>query len=105
MRSVVRRFLLGTILDKYYDARSVALDFMGNLHKEALTRLIDPLLVVANENVSPAITKEEVAKYYRSDAMLWEILQRLRHVDRLWQRRVRRRQYPFLLPGKIERNV
>ena len=34
-----------------------------------------------------------------------ELLQRLRRLDRAWQRRVRRRVYPFLLPGRIERHV
>jgi hypothetical protein len=36
---------------------------------------------------------------------MWGLLQRLRRIDRSWQRRVRRRQYPFLLPGKVERHV
>ena len=30
---------------------------------------------------------------------MWALLQRLRRCDRWWQRRVRRRPYPFLLPG------
>jgi hypothetical protein len=32
-----------------------------------------------------------------------ELLQRLRRADRWWQRTVRRRPYPFLLPGRIDR--
>lgn len=105
LRGFVRRFLLGTILDKFFDFRGVVLDFLGNLHKERLAGLIPLLLKIANERVSPSISVEEITRYYRSDALLWEFLQRLRHVDRTWQRHVRRKQYPFLLPGKIDRNV
>lgn len=105
LRGFVRRFLLGSILGKYYDFRGVVLDFLGNLHKEGLANLIPSLLQTANERVSPPISEAEIARYYRSDALMWEFLQRLRHVDRAWQRHIRRQQYPFLLPGKIDRNV
>jgi hypothetical protein len=44
-----------------------------------------------------------VRRYYRSDARLWGVLLRIRRLDRAWQRHVRRRSYPFLLPQRIER--
>jgi len=105
LRGVVRRFLLGSILDKYYEVRGVVLDFLGNFHKEGLGHLIPPLMAIANQRVEPVLTEDEIRSYYRSDAIMWEVLQRLRHADRAWQRRIRRRRYPFLLPGRIERNV
>lgn len=105
LRPVVRRFLLGEILDKYYQPRGVLLDLAGNLHKEGLERCIRPLLDLANAHVSPPITAAEVKSYYASDARTWALLQRLRRADRVWQRRVRRRSYGFLLPGAIERRV
>jgi hypothetical protein len=46
---------------------------------------------------------DEVARDYASDARQWELLLRLRRADRWWQQRVRRREYPFLLPGPITR--
>ena len=60
---------------------------------------------MANERVSPAIDEPEVRRYYREDAGMWALLQRLRWLDRWWRRRVRKRQYPFLLPGEVERRV
>jgi hypothetical protein len=36
---------------------------------------------------------------------MWALLQRARRVDRAWQRHVRRRPYPFLLPGPVDRGV
>ena len=103
LRSVVNRFLLSEILSHYYDPRSVLLDLAGNLHKERLTKIIPLLLEAANRSVSPEITEVEAAKYYRSDAWMWEFLLRIRRADRAWQRGVRHRRYPFLLPGRIER--
>ena len=103
MRRPVRRFLLGEILSHYHAPRPALLDAAGNLHKERATAALPALLVAANAHVDPPITFEEARRYYRRDAVMWEVLQRLRRADRWWQRRVRRRRYPFLLPGTIER--
>jgi hypothetical protein len=103
LRGLVRRLMLGAILDKYYSPRGAIVDLLGNLVKERLERLIPPFLARANRCVAPAITEAEVRAYYRDDARMWALLQTLRRADRAWQRRVRRRVYPFLLPGRIER--
>ncbi|MCA9620980.1 MAG: hypothetical protein KC731_18285 [Myxococcales bacterium] len=104
LRGAVRRFMLDGIIDKYHQPRGVVLDLVGNLHKEGLEHLVDPFLELANRRLEgPPITAAEVKRYYRDDAATWSLLQRLRRADRAWQRRVRRRPYPFLLPGAIER--
>ncbi|MEA2023382.1 MAG: DUF6206 family protein [Actinomycetota bacterium] len=103
LRPAVRRFLLGEILSHYYDARAALLDLIGNLKKERLGDAIPVFLDAANRVVDPPITGKEIDRYYRNDAVMWEVLQRLRKSDRWWQRTVRRRSYPFLLPGKVDR--
>jgi hypothetical protein len=103
VRGLVRRTMLRSILDKYYEPRGVVLDLLGNLHKERLGRLVPRLVERANARVRPAITEEEVRRYYASDARTWALMQGLRRADRAWQRWVRGRVYPFLLPGRIER--
>ena len=105
LRGVVSRFLLRDILDKYYDPRGVVLDLLGNLHKEGLHRHVPRAVEIAAARIAPAITADEVRRYYRGDARTWAFLQRARRFDRFWQRRVRRRVYPFLLPGRIDRRV
>lgn len=105
LRGPVRRFLLGDILEKYYQPRGVVLDALANLVKERLERWLPAFIEEANARVRPALSAEEVRRYYASDARTWALLQRLRRLDRAWQRRVRRRPYPFLLPGRIERHV
>lgn len=105
LRGLVRRFMLHSILDKYYSPRGVLVDLLGNLIKEGVSERLPIGLGVVNAVVEPAIEEAEVRSYYREDAGMWALLQRLRRIDRAWQRRVRRRQYPFLLPGKVERHV
>ncbi|MCJ7780499.1 MAG: DUF6206 family protein, partial [Acidimicrobiia bacterium] len=103
LRPVVRRLLLHEILSHYYEARAALVDLIGNLKKERLDVAIPPFLKAANRVVDPPITKKEIDRYYRNDALMWEVLQRLRRTDRWWQRTLRRRGYPFLLPGKVDR--
>jgi hypothetical protein len=103
LRPVVRRLLLHEILSHYYEARAALVDLIGNLKKERLEVAIPPFLKAANRVVDPPITKKEIDHYYRNDALMWEVLQRLRRTDRWWQRTLRKRSYPFLLPGKVDR--
>ncbi len=103
LRPPVRRFLGPRILDGYRDTREVMKDLCGNLLKERLDPWVPAFLEAINETLDPPVTEEKVRAYYRSDARLWELLLRLRRLDRAWHRRVRRRPYPYLLPGKVER--
>jgi hypothetical protein len=103
LRGVVRRFFLRGILATYYDPRAAIVDLLGNLHKERLERLIPAFLDRANLRLDRDIDEREVRRYYASDARTWSSLLLLRRLDRGWQRKIRRRQYPFLLPGRIAR--
>jgi hypothetical protein len=85
------------IASPYHDPRAVLLDVASNLHKEGLDRCVPMFLAAAAARVGPPIAHAEVARYFRRDRALWLTLQRLRRADRGWQRRVRRRPYPFLL--------
>jgi hypothetical protein len=104
-RPVVRRFMLDEILDPYFTARAAVLDLAANLHKEGLAKWVPDLLEIANDRLGLDLDADEVRRYYRSDARLWALLQRARRIDRVWQRRVRRRPYPFLLPGPVDRRL
>lgn len=103
LRGVTDALLVDQILEQYHDPRCALLDLAANLHKERLQNWIPPLLFLANEHVDDAITEEECSAYYRRDARMWSALLLLRRLDRAWQRHIRRRSYPFLLPGSIER--
>ena len=90
-----------------YGEISTVVSFHRSCGKEGHRQLLPSLLSRINGGpfARSAISLREVDRYYESDAYLWEFLQRLRRADRFWQRRVRRRTYQFLLPGRIERNV
>jgi hypothetical protein len=103
MRGLVRRFMLADILAKYYDPRGAVIDLLGNLYKERLDRFIPAFIERANQKLEQPIDETRVRRYYASDKRTWAGLLMVRRLDRAWQRRIRRRQYPFLLPGRIER--
>jgi hypothetical protein len=103
LRPALRRFAAPPIAAAYCDPRTVLLDLAANLHKERLTVWIPAVLEAANRELSVPLDAGEVDGYYRSNARLWEVMLRLRQADRWWQRRVRRRSYPFLLPGPTSR--
>lgn len=105
LRGLVRRFLLRDVLAGYYAPERVALDLLGNTIKEGLADHLADWLPLAAERLGLTLTEAEVRRHYRSDARLWSLLQRLRRIDRAWQRSVRRRPYLFLLPGTVERRV
>jgi hypothetical protein len=103
LRGPVRRLLLPGILDRYHATRTVVLDLAANLVKERLDEHIGTVLSCAGARLDPPLTEQEVRADYRDDARTWALLQALRRADRTWQRRVRRRTYPFLLPERIDR--
>ena len=86
------------VMGDFHNPRQVLVDVASNLVKERLDRWLPAMLAAANRHVSPPITQAEVSAYFRRDRRLWLLMQRLRRADRAWQRRVRRRAYPFLLP-------
>ncbi len=98
LRGVVRRWFVPSILARYHDPRTVVLDVAANLLKEGLDELVPEVVAATSGRFDPALTIEEVRRDRRSDAITWTGLQVARRLDRLWQRRIRRRPYPFLLP-------
>jgi len=107
LRPVVRHLLLGSLLDQFFSPRTTALDFAANLYKEELGDWVPAVVELANERLrpDPLLSVQEARRYRRRDARTWEMLQRMRRIDRVWQQRVRRRHYPFLLPGRINRGL
>jgi hypothetical protein len=103
LRWPLRRFVAPGILETYRDLRKVYLDLTGNLLKERLDPWLAPFLDRINRHLAAPLDEEEVRRYYRSDKRLWAALLEIRRLDRAWQRRIRRRPYPFLLPGRVER--
>ena len=107
IRQLARLILLESTIGHYHQPRHCILDLLGNLYKEKLHHLINPLLEVANaefsEVVNPPLTRKEVDSYYWQDALFYDLLQRSRKVERWVTEKLLRRTYPYLLPPTMER--
>ena len=106
MRWLIRKFFLQEVMDRYYDIRLIYIDLIANLHKEKKTDLIDKAIDLANDllpNDEVKISRKEVDKYYQNDKFIWQLFLALRRIDRWLTNTLFRKQYEFILPGKIER--
>ena len=100
LRPPVRRFIVPGIIERYHDPRTVTLDLASNLLKEGLDELVPSVVAATEGRLAVPLTLDEVRADRRSDARTWAALQAVRRADRAWQRHVRRRSYPFLLPSR-----
>jgi hypothetical protein len=99
LRPVIRRFVVPGIVDRYHDPRVVVLDLAANLLREGLDPLVPVVVQASGGRVAPPLDDDEIRRDRRLDALTWGALQAVRRLDRAWQRRVRRRAYPFLIPS------
>jgi len=99
-------------LDHYFDPRSVALDLLGNFHKEgrpdrvpaAAARVNAWLTAHADEFGHPAaIDSGDVARFYAADAAQLELFLKVRRFDRFVRTHLLHDRYDFILPGAIRR--
>lgn len=93
-------------MDDYFVPRLVAVDLLGNFIKEgAAARLPEGVDVVnrwLQAHDQRPVTQAEVEKYYQDDAATLELFLRVRRMDR-GLKRLLRREYDFVLPGKVAR--
>ncbi len=102
-RAIIRRFFLADVMNRYYDEKSVNIDLVANLYKEKLNHLIPVFIEKINQKTELKLNEKEVASYYKEDKFIWSLFLSLRKFDRWLHTYVYRRQYQFILPGKIER--
>lgn len=109
---LLRWLFLEDVMTRYYDFRLVTIDLIANFHKEQLPDLIPALIDEANDFFSreasglgiEPVTARDVRSYYREDAIIWSLYLAMRKVDRFLRTRIARRDYPYILPGKIKRH-
>jgi hypothetical protein len=93
-------------MDDYFDPRLVAVDLLGNFVKEGAAQRLPVGLDAVNEWLGPRglgrVTQAEVEQYYGKDAATLELFLRVRRLDRTLKRLLRR-PYDFVLPGKVAR--
>jgi hypothetical protein len=108
---ILRLLFLEDVVNRYYDFRRVVIDLVANFYKEGYPELIPGVLEVVNGffgseaaglSIQP-IDAEEVRSYYREDALIWTLYLSFRRIDRWLRTKLLRRDYPYILPGKIKR--
>jgi hypothetical protein len=104
-RGLARRFVIPGVVQTYHSTRSIVLNLAGHLTKEGLDAWIPLTLELARARLGVDLSPAAARRHYRNDVRLWEFIQRLRRIDRAWQRHVRRRPYPFLLPVPGDRSI
>jgi hypothetical protein len=108
---LIRWLFLEDVMTRYYDFRLVAIDLVGNFYKEQLSEQIPDLVGMVNDFFSgeaaelgiEAITEKDVRSYYREDALIWTLYLSMRKIDRFLHTKILRKEYPYILPGKIKR--
>jgi hypothetical protein len=107
----LRVLFLADVVNRYYDFRRVVIDLVANFYKEQRADLVPVVIAAVNGFFAQAandwsvqpITEQEVRSYYREDAFIWRFYLSARKVDRFLRTRLLRREYPYILPGKIQR--
>lgn len=107
---LIRLLFLKDVMNRYYDPHLVASDLIANFYKEQRPDLIPALIRLANDFYAGAahlgvkpVNEKEVESYYREDAFIWSFYLSARRLDRFIQTRLLRREYPYILPGRIKR--
>jgi hypothetical protein len=108
---ILRLLFVQDVIDRYYDPRLVTVDLVANFFKEQRADLIPRAIGVVGDffgteaaslGVAP-ITEQEVRAYYREDALIWTLYLAMRKIDRFLHVQLLRRNYPYILPQRIER--
>jgi hypothetical protein len=108
---ILRLLFLEDVVDRYYDFRRVVIDLVANFYKEQQPNLIPGVIDEVNDfftgeaaalGIQP-IEEKEARSYYREDALIWTLYLSFRRIDRWLQTRLLHHEYPYILPGKIQR--
>ncbi|NOZ73875.1 MAG: hypothetical protein GXO90_00625 [FCB group bacterium] len=106
LRWIIRLAFLKDVMNRYYDRRLVYIDLVANVFKEQKPELVPEMITWLNEqcaDLDPALTGEEVEKYYKEDKLIWALFLAFRRIDRWMTTTLFRKRYEFILPGKIVR--
>lgn len=111
LRGILKKVYLEETVNRYYDWRKVSIDLVANFFKEQREDLVPRLIDFINKFFKTEVKNfeieslnlEEIEKYYKNDAKMWRLFQKVRKFDRFIKTKIFRKKYPFYLPGKIKR--
>ena len=108
---ILRLLFVKDVMARYYDPRKVIIDIIANFYKEQKPELIPNMVACANDFIArqgsdlglQPITEKEVKNYYQEDKTIWSMYLSMRQFDRFIRKKVLHRDYPYILPGNIQR--
>lgn len=102
VRGLVRRYFVTALLDRYFEARTVYENLLGDLPNTRLGDLTIPLLAEANARLDQPLTLTLIEAYRREDWLTWRAIRQLLKVEQFWRRTVLRAPNPHLLPSQFK---
>lgn len=103
VRGLLKRFVFNEILDGVHSPRLIILDTAVQMLRWGNENWLDLLLEVANPRLDEPVTRKQVEDRFAFDLRIYPLMDRLRKLDRWWQKNVRRRPYGTLLPNSYDK--
>lgn len=101
VRAIVRRFLVGDLLNRFFNRRETFLDLVSNIANAGLTHLTGPLLAEVNTRLDRPLAMKDVTAYRRQEWWTWMAIRKCLAAEQL-ARRLRRAPHPHLLPAQFK---
>jgi hypothetical protein len=101
VRAIVRRFLVGDLLNRFFNRRETFLDLVSNIANAGLAHLTEPLLAEVNTRLDTPLAMKDVTAYRRQEWWTWMAIRKCLAAEQL-ARRLRRAPHPHLLPAQFK---
>jgi len=101
IRSFVRRFMIGDLLNKNFEKHGILLDLIGNIVNYDLDHLTEVFLPIVNERLEAPLTMKEIKGYRREEYWTWLAIRKALQIEQFWQRRIRGKPTLHLLPSEF----
>jgi hypothetical protein len=102
VRAPLGRWVVPSVLDAYHKPEGVLLDVATQMVRQGMHAQLPHFVAAVNARLGCGMTERAVHDNHRRDVRLWALMQRMRRIDRRWQRSVRRRPYPSLTVPRYE---
>jgi hypothetical protein len=102
IRPILRKWVVPSTVERFFDLRAAMIDFTANLYKERLEAWVGPAISAANEFLESPIHEYDVKSYYYSDKKVWDLAYFMKRLERKickW----RGVTYQFLISPRIDR--
>lgn len=98
LKNLIKKLFMKEVLERYYDCRSIIIDFSSNLMNEDNKRNVKIALDFISSQ--EGISLQDIISYHKKDYIIWKTFWISRRIHRFFLTKLGRR-YKFLIPPKI----